>query len=88
MLKQPSKIARFFTIDSPQYRAKDKPWYTLGHGIVLVYIWIAILTSGVHYLTLRAENGRRDRGLRDEIIDGVNDGGMFIYQRYGWSRID
>jgi len=88
MLRQPSKIAHFLTIDSPQYRARDKPWYTLGHGIVLVYIGIAILTSVVHYLTLRAENGRRDRGLRDEIIDGVNDNGMLIYQRYGWSRID
>ena len=32
----------------------------------------------VYYLVLRAENARRDRGIRDEIIDGINDKGMFI----------
>lgn len=43
-----------------------------------------MLTSVTYWLTLRAENSRRDRGLRDEIIDGVNDNGMHIlrYTRY------
>jgi hypothetical protein len=58
-----------------QYRARDSPWYTLGHGIVLVYIGLGVLTSAVYWLTLRVENSRRDRGSRDEIIDGVNDNG-------------
>jgi hypothetical protein len=38
-----------------------------------------------YYLTLKAENVRRDRGLADEIIDGVNDKGMPICC-CGWSR--
>jgi len=50
----------------------------MGHGIVLVYIGLGVLTSMVYYFTLRAENARRDQGMRDEIIDGVNDKGMFI----------
>ena len=58
----------------------------MGHGIILIYIGICIFTSGVYYLILRAENVRRDQGIRDEIIDGVNDKGMFIrwyaYPRY------
>ena len=39
----------------------------------------------MHYLTLRAENARRDQGMRDEIIDGVNDKGTFIYH-CAWSH--
>ena len=50
----------------------------MGHGIVLAYIGICIFTSGVYYLILRAENVRRDKGIRDEIIDGINDAGMYI----------
>lgn len=78
MSKTPNGIARLLTSDSLKYRARDKPWFTLGHGIVLIYIGLGVLTSLVYYFTLRAENGRRDRGMSDEIIDGVNDGGMFI----------
>ena len=32
----------------------------------------------MYYLILRAENVRRDKGIRDEIIDGINDTGMYI----------
>ncbi|KAE9408223.1 MFS general substrate transporter [Gymnopus androsaceus JB14] len=46
------------------YRAKDSPWYTMGHGIVLAYIAIR------NYFRYR-ENARRDRGERDEVIDGI-----------------
>ena len=46
---------------------------------------MGILTSVVYYLTMRAENARRDQGLRDEIIDGVNDKGILIC-RYSWLR--
>jgi hypothetical protein len=62
-----------------QYRAQDAPWFTLGHGIVLIYICLCLLTSLVYYLTLKAENVRRDLGLGDEIIDGVNDKGISIF---------
>ena len=75
----PNWMICLLTIDSLQYRAKDKPWYTLGHGIVLAYIGIGVLTSVVYYLVLRAENARRDQGTREEIIDGVNDNGISIY---------
>ena len=50
----------------------------MGHGIVLIYIGLGVLTSLVYYFMLKAENARRDQGVRDEIIDGVNDKGMFI----------
>jgi hypothetical protein len=72
-------LARPLTIDPLQYRARDSPWYTLGHGIVLVYIGMGVLTSVVYWLTLRAENSRRDRGLRDEVIDGINDNGTSTF---------
>jgi hypothetical protein len=71
-------LARPLTIDFLQYRGQDKPWYRMGHGIVLVYIGLCLFTSGMYYLILRAENARRDEGIRDEIIDGINDGGTFI----------
>jgi len=66
---------RLLTIEFLQYRARDKPWYRLGHGIVLIYIVTCMLASVAYYLTLRAENARRDQGIRDEIIEGVNDKG-------------
>ena len=54
----------------------DKPWYTLGHGIVLMYIAIALISAVVYRWLLKRENERRDRGERDEVIDGVGaDGG-------------
>lgn len=72
-----SDFACLLTIEPLKYRARDKPWFTLGHGIVLIYVGLGILTSVVYYFTLKAENARRERGVRDEIIDGVNDNGMF-----------
>jgi len=62
-------------VSSNVYRAQDRPWYRMGHGIVLVYVGLGILGSVVYYFTLRVENARRDQGLRDEIIDGINDKG-------------
>ena len=50
----------------------------MGHGIVLIYVGLGILTSVIFYFTLKAENARRDRGMRDEIIDGVNNNGTFV----------
>ena len=76
-------IPRLLTTGSPQYRARDQPWYPLGHGIILIYIGLGILCSVVYYFTLRTENARRDRGMRDEIIDGINDDGVSVY-RCGW----
>ncbi|KAF8167777.1 major facilitator superfamily domain-containing protein [Crassisporium funariophilum] len=54
------------------YRAKDRPWYRLGHGIVLAYIGIGFLCSILYAVLLRQENARRERGERDEVIQGVD----------------
>ena len=56
-----------------QYRAKDRPWYTLGHGIILAYIGMGFCAAVVMLLYLRRENELRRRGEREEIIVGVND---------------
>ncbi|KAI0800960.1 MFS general substrate transporter [Fomes fomentarius] len=58
-------------VTSNVYRAVDKPWYRLGHGIVLAYIGIGWLSSLALYFFLKHENALRQRGLRDEVIDGV-----------------
>ncbi|KAI0001903.1 MFS general substrate transporter [Russula vinacea] len=52
------------------YRERDKPWYGFGHGIVLAYIAIGWLSSLTYTILLRQENKARDRGERDEVIDG------------------
>jgi len=62
-------------VSSNVYRTKDKPWYRLGHGIVLMYIGIGIITTLISIYMLRKENARRERGERDEIIRGVTDVG-------------
>ncbi|CAE6446279.1 unnamed protein product [Rhizoctonia solani] len=59
-------------VSSNIYRARDKPWYSLGHGIVLMYIVIGWVTSLVFIILLRRENAKRERGERDEMITGVN----------------
>ncbi|KDR85326.1 hypothetical protein GALMADRAFT_218418 [Galerina marginata CBS 339.88] len=53
------------------YRAQDRPWYRLGHCIVLAYIAIGFLCSILYAVFLKRENARRDRGERDEIIEGI-----------------
>jgi len=73
----PTDLVRPLTIDFLQYRDRDRPWYRMGHGVVLVYIGLGMLASAAYYFTLKAENARRDRGMRDEIIDGINDKGIF-----------
>ncbi|KAF8951108.1 major facilitator superfamily domain-containing protein [Flammula alnicola] len=59
-------------VTSNIYRARDTPWYRLGHGIVLAYIAIGFLSSLLYHILLKRENARRDRGERDEIIDGID----------------
>ncbi|KAH8997890.1 MFS general substrate transporter [Lactarius hatsudake] len=55
------------------YRARDKPWYRLGHGVVLAYIALGWLCSLAYIILLRRENKARDRGERDEVIDDGGD---------------
>ncbi|KAJ3509347.1 hypothetical protein NLJ89_g5266 [Agrocybe chaxingu] len=56
-------------VSSNVYRANDRPWYILGHGLVLMYIGIGIIASTTYLLYLKRENAIRDRGERDEIIE-------------------
>ncbi|PCH36324.1 MFS general substrate transporter [Wolfiporia cocos MD-104 SS10] len=60
-------------VSSNVYRAQDEPWYTLGHGIILMYIGIGLICSATYIVVLKRENAKRDRGERDEIIKGMND---------------
>jgi hypothetical protein len=55
-------------VTSNVYRAKDKPWFRLGHGIILMYIGIGFFSSIFFKFLLTRENLKRDRGERDEII--------------------
>ncbi|PPQ67081.1 hypothetical protein CVT25_005682 [Psilocybe cyanescens] len=54
------------------YRTRDRPWYRLGHGIVLGYIAIGLICSVIYAILLKRENARRDRGERDEVIEGID----------------
>ncbi|KAG7445010.1 MFS general substrate transporter [Guyanagaster necrorhizus] len=55
-------------VSSNVYRASDKPWYTLGHGMVLMYISLGMISSIACLFLLDRENKKRERGERDEII--------------------
>jgi len=44
----------------------------LGHGIVLLYIGIGFSSSILFAYFLHLENLRRERGDRDEIIEGID----------------
>ncbi|KAL8287660.1 hypothetical protein RQP46_003518 [Phenoliferia psychrophenolica] len=57
-------------VSSNIYRANQKPWYPLGHGIVLVYIVIGMVSNIVYWYFTKRENAARDRGERDEAIGG------------------
>jgi plastocyanin domain-containing protein len=61
-------------VTSNVYRGQDKPWFSLGHGIILMYISIGLIATLVYKFFLTRENQKRERGERTEIIRGVNDG--------------
>ncbi|KAF5313279.1 hypothetical protein D9619_002996 [Psilocybe cf. subviscida] len=53
------------------YRSRDKPRYVLGHAVVLAYIAIGFISSIIFLVLLKRENARRERGERDEVIQGL-----------------
>ncbi|EJT99766.1 MFS general substrate transporter [Dacryopinax primogenitus] len=57
-------------VSSNIYRAQDTPWYRLGHIIVLVYICIGFISTVVMMIGLKRENAARERGEKDEVIEG------------------
>ncbi|TFL02117.1 MFS general substrate transporter [Pterulicium gracile] len=59
-------------VSSNVYRTKDKPWFTLGHGLVLMYICFGILATGYYEWAVNRENQKRARGERDEVISGID----------------
>jgi hypothetical protein len=63
-------LETWFIIFYSQYRARDAPRYHLGHGIVLAYIAIGFMCTAIFGFLLQKENARRDRGERNEIIEG------------------
>ncbi|KAF8269706.1 MFS general substrate transporter [Lactarius quietus] len=73
-------------VSSNVYRASDTPWYHFGHGFVLLYIGINFVSSIAYYMFLRRENAARDRGDRDEVIEGIfteNEDGQEREERAG-----
>ncbi|KAJ6518934.1 MFS general substrate transporter [Mycena sanguinolenta] len=69
-------------VSSNVYRARDTPWYSLGHGMVLMYICIGIVANALYLYLLKKENAKRDRGERDEVIGtgkGLVDNGNGVY---------
>lgn len=56
------------------YRAKDKPKYYLGHGVVLAFLVIFLLGGSVLMRQLLvAENRKRRNGERDHIGQGMSE---------------
>ncbi|KAJ4474998.1 MFS general substrate transporter [Lentinula aciculospora] len=69
-------------VSSNVYRAKDQPWYPLGHGLVLLYIGFGLISSTTFLLLLKRENAKRDRGERNEIIGDEKSTGHEVNGRY------
>lgn len=69
-------------ISSNVYRANQTPWYPMGHGLVLMYICIGLISTVILRFLLKAENARRERGERDEVIEGY-EGGLEVNGRFG-----
>ncbi|KAI0304577.1 MFS general substrate transporter [Russula brevipes] len=89
--KRGTVVAIIFTVGnlngavtSNVYRARYQPWYTLGHWIVLAYIAVGWLSALTYTVFLRRENEVRDRGERDEVIDGISNPNAKLHNgRYG-----
>ncbi|KAJ5874378.1 uncharacterized protein N7529_002808 [Penicillium soppii] len=60
-------------VSSNIYRDNDKPRYYPGHGVVLGYLVVFLFGgSVVQYFLLRRENAKRQRGERDQWIEGMD----------------
>lgn len=57
------------------------PWYPMGHGLVLMYICFGLISTVTMMYLLKAENARRDRGEKDEVIGGY-EGGLEVNGRF------
>jgi hypothetical protein len=60
-------------VSSNIYRGEDAPNYYPGHGTVLAYLVIFLLCGSImQTILLRRENGKRRRGERDYLVQGLN----------------
>lgn len=56
------------------YRAKDKPNYRIGHGVVLAYMVLFLLGGSLAtHFALERENAKRLRGDRDGWVEGKSE---------------
>ena len=53
-----------------------------------MYIVIAIISAVVYRYFLARENAKRDRGERDELIEGVNDGREDLAKNGRFASVD
>ncbi|KAL8786912.1 MAG: hypothetical protein Q9213_002543 [Squamulea squamosa] len=53
------------------YRSTDGPRFFRGHGFAMGYLVANVLVVGTLWMVLRAENARRDRGERDDRLNGI-----------------
>jgi MFS family permease len=61
-------------VSSNIYRTKDKPRYSLGHGVVLAYMTLFLLGGSiVTRMLLVRENKKRSRGERDVWVQGKSE---------------
>jgi hypothetical protein len=61
-------------VSSNIYRARDKPRYFLGHGVVLAYMTLFLFLGSIVTRTLLArENKKRIEGRRDGWIEGKSE---------------
>lgn len=61
-------------VSSNIYRAKDKPKYSLGHGVVLAYMTLFLLGGSLAtHFALEAENKKRREGKRDHWVEGKDE---------------
>ncbi|PWO01390.1 MFS general substrate transporter [Tilletiopsis washingtonensis] len=50
------------------YPRNQAPWYTAGHGVVIMYLGVGLITTLLYYIGVKHENARRERGACDETI--------------------
>jgi MFS family permease len=64
-------LSNFSGVISPYvYLTQDAPRYTLGHAVMLGFVFYSACTYTLVTILLRRENRKRDRGERDHVLVG------------------
>ncbi|KAI9894510.1 MAG: hypothetical protein M1814_001864 [Vezdaea aestivalis] len=56
------------------YRTQTAPRFFLGHGFALGYLTANVFVIAILYTVLKRENQRKERGERDERLQGIGEG--------------